>query len=198
MGLEMVSRLRKYQGQCRALRSLGHQGYRLRSYKKDPPLHSGYMVAEEIMTLLLESPRTPLDHRALAGLSLVLSHVASPQRTGARSPARKRRIRSWTFARRKMEDPQVRVQPPKNGGSTGAHSPARKWRLRRCAFPCPNMEDPKMRIRPSRPAGSAGARTPTRKWMIQRCASARPERQDPQVRVRPPENGGSAGAHSAA
>ena len=78
MGLEMVSRVRRYQGQCRALRRLGHQGYRLRSYKKDPPLHSGYMVAEEIMTLLLESPRTPLDHRAFAGLSLVLSHFVFP------------------------------------------------------------------------------------------------------------------------
>ena len=42
MGLEMVSRVRRYQGQCRALQPLGHQGYRLRSYKKDPPLDSGY------------------------------------------------------------------------------------------------------------------------------------------------------------
>ena len=74
MGPEMVSRVWRYQGQCRALRPLRHQGYRLCSYKKDPPLHSGYMVAEEIMTLLLESPRTPLDHPALGGLSLVLSH----------------------------------------------------------------------------------------------------------------------------
>ena len=80
MGLEMVSWVRRYQGQCRALRPLRHQGYRLRSYKKDPPLHSGYMVAEEIMTLLPESPRTPLDHRALAGLSLVLSHFVFPPR----------------------------------------------------------------------------------------------------------------------
>ena len=80
MGLGMVSRVRRYQGQCWALRPLGHQGYRLRSYKKDPPLHSGYMVAEEIMTLLLESPRTTLDHRALAGLSLVLSHFVFPPR----------------------------------------------------------------------------------------------------------------------
>ena len=44
MGLEMVSWVRRYQGQCRALRPLGHQGYRLRSYKKDPPLHSGYKM----------------------------------------------------------------------------------------------------------------------------------------------------------
>ena len=80
MGVEMVSRVGRYQGQCRALRPLGHQGYRLRSYKKDPPLHSGYMVAEEIMTLLLESPRTPLDHWALAGLSLVLSDFVFPPR----------------------------------------------------------------------------------------------------------------------
>ena len=80
MGLERVSRVRRYRRQCRALRPLGHQGYRLRSYKKDPPIYSGYMVAEEIMTLLLESPRTPLDHRALAGLSLVLSNfVFSPR-----------------------------------------------------------------------------------------------------------------------
>ena len=78
MGLEMVSRVRRYREQCPALRPLGHQGYRLHSYKKDPPLHSGQMIAEEIMTLLLESPQTPLDHRALAGLSLVLSHFVFP------------------------------------------------------------------------------------------------------------------------
>ena len=42
MGLKRVSWVRRYQGQCRALRPLGHQGYRLRSYKKDPPLCSGY------------------------------------------------------------------------------------------------------------------------------------------------------------
>ena len=80
MGLKRVSWVRRYQGQCRALRPLGHQGYRLRSYKKDPPLCSGYMVAEEIMTLLLESPRTPLDHRTLAGLLLVLGHCVFPLR----------------------------------------------------------------------------------------------------------------------
>ena len=59
MGLKRVSWVRRYQGQCRGLRPLGHQGYKLRNYKEDPPLCSGYMVAEEIMTLLLESPRTP-------------------------------------------------------------------------------------------------------------------------------------------
>ena len=80
LGLEMVSWVRRYQGQCRELRPLGHQGYRLCSYEKDQPRHSGYMVAEEIMTLLLESPRTPLDHRALAGLSLLLSHFMFPLR----------------------------------------------------------------------------------------------------------------------
>ena len=42
MGLKRVSWARRYQGQCRALQPLGHQGYRLRSYKKDPPLCSGY------------------------------------------------------------------------------------------------------------------------------------------------------------
>ena len=59
MGMKRVSWVRRYQGQCRALRPLGHQGYRLRNHKKYPSLCSGYMVAEEIMTLLLESPRTP-------------------------------------------------------------------------------------------------------------------------------------------
>ena len=67
-------------GAVSGLRPLGHQGYRLLNHKKDPPLCSGYMVAEEIMTLLLESPRTPLDHRTLAGLSLVLSHCVFPLR----------------------------------------------------------------------------------------------------------------------
>ena len=42
MGLKRVSWVRRYQGQCRALRPLGHQGCRLRSCKKDPPLCSGY------------------------------------------------------------------------------------------------------------------------------------------------------------
>ena len=56
MGLKRVSWVRSIQGQCRALRPLGHQGCRLRNHNKDPPLCSGYMVAEEIMTLLLESP----------------------------------------------------------------------------------------------------------------------------------------------
>ena len=43
MGMKRVSWVQGYQGQCRALRPLGHQGYRLRNYKKDLPLCSGYM-----------------------------------------------------------------------------------------------------------------------------------------------------------
>ena len=42
MGLKRVMWVRRYQGQCRALRPLGDQGYRLRSYNKDQPLCSGY------------------------------------------------------------------------------------------------------------------------------------------------------------
>ena len=42
MGLKRVSWVRRYQGQCRALRPLGHQGYRLRNHNKDQPLCSGY------------------------------------------------------------------------------------------------------------------------------------------------------------
>ena len=80
MGLKRVMWVRTYQGQCRGLRPLGHQGYRLRSYNKDQPLCSGYMVAEKIMTLLLESPRTPLDHRTLVGLLLLLGHCVFPLR----------------------------------------------------------------------------------------------------------------------
>ena len=44
MGLKTVSWVRGHQGQCRALRPLGAQDYRLRNYKKDPPLCSGYTV----------------------------------------------------------------------------------------------------------------------------------------------------------
>ena len=80
MGPKRVMWVRRYQGQCRALRPLGHQGYRLRSHNKDQPLCSGYMVAEDIMTLLLESPRTLRSHRTLAGLSLVESHCVFPLR----------------------------------------------------------------------------------------------------------------------
>ena len=46
MGLKRVSWVRRYQGQCRGLQPLGHQGYRLRNYKKDPPLCSGYMYTD--------------------------------------------------------------------------------------------------------------------------------------------------------
>ena len=42
MGLKRVMWVRRYQGQCRALRPLGHQGYRLRSHNKDQPLCSSY------------------------------------------------------------------------------------------------------------------------------------------------------------
>ena len=80
MGPKRVMWVPRYQGQCRALRPLGHQGYRLRSYNKDQPLCSGYMVAEEVMTLLLESPRILWDLRTLAGLSLVESHCVFPLR----------------------------------------------------------------------------------------------------------------------
>ena len=45
MGLKRVSWVRRHQGQCRALRPLGHQGYRLRNHKKDQPLCSSYMVS---------------------------------------------------------------------------------------------------------------------------------------------------------
>ena len=51
MGLKRVSWVRRYQGQCWALRPLGHQGYRLRNYKKDPPLCNGYKKAQVIVHL---------------------------------------------------------------------------------------------------------------------------------------------------
>ena len=70
MGLEMVSRVRRYQGQCRALRPLGHRGYRLRSYKKDPPLHSGFYLKKsdwEITKDKCDSTRAHRRHLALNG-----------------------------------------------------------------------------------------------------------------------------------
>ena len=60
MGLKRVSLVRRYQGQCQALRPLGHQGYRLRSYKTDLPLCSGYkckarnLTYEILLVLLLD------------------------------------------------------------------------------------------------------------------------------------------------
>ena len=52
MGLNRVSCIGRYQGQCRALQPLGHQGYRLRSYKKDPPLCSGYICRLGVLCCL--------------------------------------------------------------------------------------------------------------------------------------------------
>ena len=58
MGLKRVMWVRRYQGQCRALRPLGHQGYRLRSYKKDQPLCSGYNESIHKGTRLHEKMRS--------------------------------------------------------------------------------------------------------------------------------------------
>ena len=44
-GSEMISRVCRHQRQRWTFLPLGHQGYRLRSYNKDPPLHSGYTRA---------------------------------------------------------------------------------------------------------------------------------------------------------
>ena len=60
MGLKRVSWVRRYQGQCRALRPLGHQGYRLRNHKKDPPLCSGYT---QLVSALRDRPATGLTER---------------------------------------------------------------------------------------------------------------------------------------
>ena len=57
MGPKRVMWVRRYQGQCRALRPLGHQGYRLRSHNKDRPLCSGYIGAA--LGNLLEILTTP-------------------------------------------------------------------------------------------------------------------------------------------
>ena len=67
MGLKRVMWIRRYQGQCRALRPLGHQGYRLRSYNKDQPLCSGYTL------LLIFLVRPPLSFvRAVPGRLLAV------------------------------------------------------------------------------------------------------------------------------
>ena len=59
MGLKRVSWVRRYQGQCQALRPLGHQGYRLRNHKKDQPLCSGY--TKEVRKVVVESHLVVLD-----------------------------------------------------------------------------------------------------------------------------------------
>ena len=51
MGPKRVMWVRRYQGQCRALRPLGHQGYRLRRHNKDQPLCSGYTISVDYLDL---------------------------------------------------------------------------------------------------------------------------------------------------
>ena len=51
MGPKRVMWVRRYQGQCRALRPLGHQGCRLRNHNKDQPLCSGYTRMTSCTTL---------------------------------------------------------------------------------------------------------------------------------------------------
>ena len=67
MGPKRVTWVRRYQGQCRALRPLGHQGYRLRIHNKDQPLCSGYTVhayvhVQALKTLICFT--VPLTHAA--------------------------------------------------------------------------------------------------------------------------------------
>ena len=65
MCLEMVSWFPRYQGQCRALRPLGHQGYRLRTHMKDQPLHSGYIRSK--CTLIKQSCKEKRLQRQVQG-----------------------------------------------------------------------------------------------------------------------------------
>ena len=58
MGLKRVMWVRRYQGQCRALRPLGHQGYRLRNHKKDQPLCSGYRCMHANVWHMVEQIRS--------------------------------------------------------------------------------------------------------------------------------------------
>ena len=85
MGLKRVGWVRRYQGQCRGLRPLGHQGYRLRNHKKDQPLCSGY---NDLWLRHLDpwSPPSHLPHTCrLCGECDTVSSTAS---TGANRCAR--------------------------------------------------------------------------------------------------------------
>ena len=61
MGLKRVSWVRRYQGQCRALRPLGHQGYRLRNHKKDKPVCSGYKLVITHFDLWNQTPNLDME-----------------------------------------------------------------------------------------------------------------------------------------
>ena len=75
IGLKRVSWVRRYQGQCRALRPLGHQGYRLRNHRKDPRLCSGYTSVPDIPRFT--GPTRAFVHDRLGGLPQL---VISPRR----------------------------------------------------------------------------------------------------------------------
>ena len=80
MGLKRVMRVRRYQGQCRALRPLGHQGYRLRSYNKDQPLCSGYTAYLGMMGMELNPRKCAMaTTEGVPGLQLRLCpHLENP------------------------------------------------------------------------------------------------------------------------
>ena len=75
MGLKRVMWVRRYQGQCRALRPLGHQGYRLRNHKKDQPLCSGYSCVYFLTSFCVYK----------AAFSSACSHSAACSRDDAQS-----------------------------------------------------------------------------------------------------------------
>ena len=79
MGLKRVSWVRRYQGQCRALRPLGHQGYRLRNHKKDQPLCSGYTGTPKKIEVV--KGQTPLESQD----SLMISNNPKITQTAAQS-----------------------------------------------------------------------------------------------------------------
>ena len=60
MGPKRVMWVRRYQGQCRALRPLGHQGCRLRNHNKDQPLCSGYSGGARMLVGVCAVPVVPV------------------------------------------------------------------------------------------------------------------------------------------
>ena len=81
MGLKRVSWVRRYQGQCRALRPLGHQGYRLRNHKNDQPLCSGYMAVIVYISIFPKLWFICV-HMPISGLSSLVQFLYMPATVG--------------------------------------------------------------------------------------------------------------------
>ena len=189
MGLKRVSWVRRYQGQCRALRPLGHQGYRLRRHNKDQPLCSGYRLqphphAARLLRWLLWGQQyrhsNPQCEGGMPGSFEVREDMGEDRlraveewlrAEGYEYRFRHKRWRTWTRPDRPGEGPRpdgIEEDEKPNEYPSGALINVSMWDMIEKNFPEPGSErrlqGSSSSASPGKEQRSAGDRKRDRKW----------------------------------